>query len=81
MLQGLDSKWNVTRTPGASEGAELPLKLLLEHEIRQCVSSHEHQSKLRIRFRLNISSQELTWRWMSPVGVDLSILDLHYFVA
>ena len=35
----LDSQWNVTRTPGEAEGAELPLKLLLEHEIRQCVSS------------------------------------------
>ena len=29
----LDSKWKVTRTPGVAQGAELPLKLLLEEEI------------------------------------------------
>ncbi|KAJ7377065.1 hypothetical protein OS493_031023 [Desmophyllum pertusum] len=31
----LDSKWTVTKTPGNAQGAELPLKLLLENEIRQ----------------------------------------------
>ena len=34
----LDSKWKVTRTPGVAQGAELPLKLLLEEEIRKHVS-------------------------------------------
>ena len=34
----LDSKWQVTRTPGDAPGAELPFKLLLEHEVRQHVS-------------------------------------------
>lgn len=34
----LDSKWEVTRTLGDAPGAELPSKLLLEHEVRQHVS-------------------------------------------
>lgn len=34
----LDSEWQVTRTPGDAPGAELPFKLLLEHEVRQHVS-------------------------------------------
>ena len=38
----LDSQWGVKRTPGEAEGAELPLKFLLQHEIRQCVSSRCH---------------------------------------
>lgn len=29
----LDSKWEVTRTPGDALGAELPLKLLLEQVV------------------------------------------------
>jgi len=33
----LDSRWKVTRTPGVAQGAELPLKLLLEGEIRKHV--------------------------------------------
>jgi len=36
----LDSKWKVTRTPGAAQGAELPLRLLLEEKIRQHVSKN-----------------------------------------
>ena len=36
----LDRKWKVTRTPGAAQGAELPLRLLLEEEIRQHVSNN-----------------------------------------
>lgn len=35
----LDSKWKVTRTAGVAQGAELPLKLLLEEEIRKHVST------------------------------------------
>ncbi|KAJ7383407.1 hypothetical protein OS493_028083 [Desmophyllum pertusum] len=31
----MDSQWDIKRTPGTSQGAELPLKLLLEKEIRQ----------------------------------------------
>ena len=33
-----DRMWNVTRTPGAAAGAELPFKDLLEWEIRKYVS-------------------------------------------
>ena len=36
--KALNSQWNVTRTPGVAQGAELPFKLLLEKEIRQHVS-------------------------------------------
>lgn len=36
----LNSQWNVTRTPGVAQGAELPFKLLLEKEIRQHVSKN-----------------------------------------
>lgn len=35
----MDSQWDIKRTPGTSQGAELPLKLLLEKEIRQHVST------------------------------------------
>ena len=35
----MDSQWDVKRTPGTSPGAELPLKLLLEKEIQQHVST------------------------------------------
>ena len=34
----MDSQWEIKRTPGSAPGAELPLKLLLEKEIRQHVS-------------------------------------------
>ena len=33
----MDSQWDIKRTPGTAQGAELPLKLLLEKEIRQHV--------------------------------------------
>ena len=34
----LDSEWDVQRTPGEAEGAELPFKLLLQQQIRKEVS-------------------------------------------
>lgn len=34
----MDSQWEIKRTPGSAPGAELPLKLLQEKEIRQHVS-------------------------------------------
>ena len=34
----LDANWTVTRTPGASEGAELPFEVLLRNEISNYVS-------------------------------------------
>ena len=34
----VDSQWDIKRTPGTAQGAELPLKLLLEKEIKQHVS-------------------------------------------
>ena len=34
----MDSQWDIRRTPGTAQGAELPLKLLLEKEIKQHVS-------------------------------------------
>lgn len=37
--QTLDEQWNVIRTPGEFPGAELPLKLLLENELRRQVST------------------------------------------
>ncbi|PFX15612.1 hypothetical protein AWC38_SpisGene20160 [Stylophora pistillata] len=37
----LDSKWEVTRTLGDAPGAELPSKLLLEHEVRQHLKNIE----------------------------------------
>lgn len=36
--KSLDSKWEITRTPGECPGAELPFKLLLEKELRAHVS-------------------------------------------
>ena len=47
----LDSKWKVTRTPGVAQGAQLPLKLLLEGEIRKHVS---------------ITTTECRIRWVKP---------------
>ena len=35
----LESQWDVKRTPGAAPGAELPFQVLLENEIRNCVST------------------------------------------
>ena len=40
----MDSQWEIKRTPGSVPGAELPLKLLLEKEIRQ----HVHVSATEI---------------------------------
>jgi hypothetical protein len=37
--KSLDSQWDVTRTPGECPRAEFPIKLLLESEIRELVSS------------------------------------------
>ena len=34
----LDDQWEVKRTPGEAEGAELPFRLLLQHQIRKHVS-------------------------------------------
>ena len=34
----LDANWSVTRTPGASDGAELPFEVLLRNEISNYVS-------------------------------------------
>ena len=34
----LDANWTVTRTPGASDGAELPFEVLLRNEISNYVS-------------------------------------------
>lgn len=38
--KSLDSEWEIKRTPGQAHGAELPLKILLENELRQIVSSN-----------------------------------------
>ncbi|KAJ7394804.1 hypothetical protein OS493_000638 [Desmophyllum pertusum] len=35
----LDNQWQIKRTPGLAQGAELPLKILLENEIREHVSN------------------------------------------
>ena len=35
----MDSQWDAKRIPGTAPGAKLPLKLLLEKEIRQHVST------------------------------------------
>lgn len=39
-LQSLDDKWDVTRTPDESLGAELSFKVLLEKELRKYVSTN-----------------------------------------
>ena len=35
----MDEKWDIKRTPGTAQGAELPFKVLLEKEIREQVSN------------------------------------------
>lgn len=55
----LDSKWEVTRTPGEAQGAELPFKLLLELEIREHVSctsicDHSQRQKSLLHISPNI---------------------------
>lgn len=37
--KAMDGKWDIKRTPGTAQGAELPLKVLLEREIREHVST------------------------------------------
>lgn len=42
----MDSKWNVTKTPGGCAGAELSFKFLLEKEIDRHVSYYCYNSTL-----------------------------------
>ena len=49
----LDSKWKVTRTPGVAQGAELPLKLLLEEEIWKHVSI-THFTAIIVKFGFSV---------------------------
>ena len=37
--KAMDGKWNITRTPGTAQGAELPFKIPLEREIREHVTN------------------------------------------
>ena len=37
--KAMDKKWDIKRTPGTAQGAELPFKVLLEKEIREQVSN------------------------------------------
>ena len=37
--KAMDEKWDIKRTPGTAQGAELPFKVLLEKEIREHVSN------------------------------------------
>lgn len=49
----LDSKWKVTRTPGVAQGTELPLKLLLEEEIRKHLKNKEGGQVETIKIKIS----------------------------
>ena len=43
--KAMDEKWDIKRTPGTAQGAELPFKVLLEKEIREHVSNTRISSR------------------------------------
>ena len=55
----LDSHWDIRRTPGAGEGAELPFQLLLQHEIQKQVSSCNNLKQYIILLSFLLSSSVL----------------------
>ncbi|KAJ7371103.1 hypothetical protein OS493_027791 [Desmophyllum pertusum] len=49
----LDSQWEVKRTPGQAQGAELPVKILLENEIRHHLNTKEGTTVEKIKVKIS----------------------------
>ena len=85
--QTLDEQWNVTRAPGECPGAELPLKLLLENELRRQVSTVmafttvsllvQRSTGLRLKFH------NTTWNKIREMEIRMTHaynVDTHYII-
>ena len=57
--KAMDEKWDNKRRPGTAHGAELPLKVLLEKEIREHVSNPSIPPFYQMKKKKNISQNSI----------------------